>query len=363
MSGPWQGTFLKLYVPAMEQPFGDFRVVTAAVISADRGRDPLVHNPADHRGRALNYPRIWIPIGRAFPGEGGVIAAGFLLAVAFSAAAAWFVATQRSTSGAVVSCLVALSSSTWLALERGNTDLLIFALVALGVVASWRYRAVFLALAAVLKVYPFAAVVARAVLERRVINFVLAGAVAIYLAAIASDLALISKSTEVSGFLSFGMPSVIILLSSMQPPIGPTAAHIAFWGGGLLAAGLAFFLPLRSKPTAFETEAALAGGSLLLLCYISASNWDYRLIFALFILPYLMRPAERGERILGWLSAIAIVTACNYWALQQSFADVGVIVNLAAKYVFYCIVVFSLVRIVLADETVRRLLSNKAGGI
>ena len=47
LTGAWQQTFLDLRVPAMTQPFGDFRVIAAGVESAKQGLDPMVNNPAD----------------------------------------------------------------------------------------------------------------------------------------------------------------------------------------------------------------------------------------------------------------------------------------------------------------------------
>ena len=75
LTGVWQRPFLALRVPAMAQPFGDFRVIPAAVESAAQGHDPLVSNPADPRARPLNYPRVWLLVGRAFPGETGTLVA------------------------------------------------------------------------------------------------------------------------------------------------------------------------------------------------------------------------------------------------------------------------------------------------
>ena len=182
LTGAWQQTFLDLRVPAMTQPFGDFRVIAAGVESAKQGLDPMVNNPADIRGRPLNYPRVWLLVGRPFSGEFGIIAAGLLLALLFSLAAGWLVAIQRTTAASLAICAVALSSSTWLALERGNNDLLVFALIALALYIPWRYRSALIGLAAILKVFPVVVCVLKALRERTPFNIAVAAVVIVYLA-------------------------------------------------------------------------------------------------------------------------------------------------------------------------------------
>ncbi|MGE4064434.1 MAG: hypothetical protein AB7E79_13790 [Rhodospirillaceae bacterium] len=355
LAGSWKDTFAALFVPAMDIPFGDFRVVTSAVASAEQGLDPLLANPADHRGRPLNYPRVWLTIGRAFPGETGVVVGGLLLAIAFSGAVGWLVATQKSTAASLAIFSVAVSSSTWLALERGNTDLAIFVLIALGLFIPWRARAVFFGVAAVLKVFPVAAVFAKLARDRSTLSLFMSVAVVIYLAAIVNDLTQIARTTEVEGFLSFGLKSAILLFGGATPPIGPEPIYTAFALGAVVAIAAALLLPLRGRVEVRDEEAALIGGAMLLLCYVAASNWDYRLIFALFMIPYVLRPGPAVERALGWSAVAAIVVSCNFSALMYVMGDMGVVVNAAAKFLLYCMVVFTVTRVILADPVIEGL--------
>jgi len=161
LMGDWNRIFQRLYVQVVTPPFADLRTIPAAAASAAAGMDPLLQNPFDPWGRPMNYPRLWVAVGEFIgPGRGVVILGAFFAAV-FSAACAWIVATQKTVAGAVAVFLVAVSASTWLAIERGNNDLLVFGCVTLALYLPWRWRGVFLGLAVVLKIFPLAAVFAK----------------------------------------------------------------------------------------------------------------------------------------------------------------------------------------------------------
>ncbi|MGE3474808.1 MAG: hypothetical protein AB7H70_03275 [Rhodospirillaceae bacterium] len=357
LSGDWNPTFARLTVPAMPQPFGDFRVVAAAPVSADQGLDPLVANPNDPGNRRLNYPRVWISIGRLFPGEDGVIAAGLILAFLFSGIVAWLIATQRTMSASIGLLVVSLSPATWLALERGNNDLLIFGLIALGILIPWRYRTVLLGVATILKIYPFVAMVMRAIRERTLISFGILVAMAVYLIAIYRDLMQISETTEVAGFLSFGIKSVTLLFAGSDYPFTAGVNYGLFAVGTVVALILGLKVPHRDKLSSYEEEAVLLVGTMLLFCFVTASNWDYRLIFSLLLIPYFLRPATGGERVIGWTAVVMIALASNYTTLMN-LEDPGVLLNTAAKYVLYCILVFSVTRVIVRTDDVQFMIEN-----
>ncbi len=106
----------------------DLRVVAGAAQTRSEGGDPYVSNPHDPMGRPFNYPSLWLAL---FPATGSVaVLAGGAAVVAAGVA---LLATGPTTglAGGVIGLLL-LSPALVLGVERGNTDLIVFALVGAG---------------------------------------------------------------------------------------------------------------------------------------------------------------------------------------------------------------------------------------
>ena len=300
--GDWNQLFAKLYVQALTPSFADLRTIPAAAASAAAGMDPLVQNPLEPWGRPMNYPRVWVAVGKFIGPDRGVVCLGVFFAAVFSAACGWIVATQKTLAGAVAVFLVAVSASTWLAIERGNNDLLVFGCVALALYLPWRWRGVFLGLAAVLKIFPLAVVFAKSLWQRSGVNLAIAAMVLVYLVVTFGDIQKIRANTEVSGIQSFGVPSVVLLLAGPGGRRPPAVIYGVFAGAALLAVVAGLLLPLAGRPAAFEEESLLIAGAIFLFCFVGLSNWDYRLIFVIFLIPYFLRPTENVLEALTVLS-------------------------------------------------------------
>jgi hypothetical protein len=356
LTGHWHQIFERLYVQALTPSFADLRTIPAAAASAAAGMDPLLQNPFEPWGRPMNYPRFWIGVG-AFIGPGhGVVILGVFFAAVFSVACAWIVATQKTLAGGVAVFLVAVSASTWLAIERGNNDLLVFGCIALALYLPWRWRGVFLGLAAVLKIFPLAAVLVKSLWQRSGINLAVAAIVLVYLVVTFGDIQKIRATTEVSGEHSFGVPSVVLLLAGPGSRRPPAVIYGVFGGAALLAAAAGLMLPLPSRPTAFEEESLLIAAAIFLFCFVVSSNWDYRLIFVIFLIPYFVRATgSMLETLTGFAAVAAMLIACNFGVLQAAWGDAGIFVNLAGKSLLYVLVVYSAVRVVTQLEDVKAL--------
>ena len=55
-----QAVYRFLTLPALVPAFGDMRTSTGINFSLACGFDPMLDNPGDPWGRAVEYPRIWI---------------------------------------------------------------------------------------------------------------------------------------------------------------------------------------------------------------------------------------------------------------------------------------------------------------
>ena len=116
-----------IHVHAFPHPFLDTRFVTAQVECWWRGIDVYVRNPCDPLGRTLDYSPLWLRL--PFLARPDSWTPVFGLAIDFAFLAALF-AMPWEVQGAfalVVAVGAVLSWATMFAMERGNTDLLMFA--------------------------------------------------------------------------------------------------------------------------------------------------------------------------------------------------------------------------------------------
>ena len=294
-------------------PFGDLRSITSGWECTRRGIEILAANPCDQSDRPANYPQIWMSLSFLGLGIGSTVVLGVLIAIVFLIAA---VAVLPAASPPRVSVLYAValcSPAVMLGVERGNVDILIFALVVLAVVLFRRgERSSLLAhglllFAAILKLFPIFAigVLLRQPRRRALIGF---GAVVVcfglYLVAIRSELRTLARVTPQPDTFAYGL-----LIISQWFAAGTAAitslSHARAWQAALLvlivaAALLAqrrgrIQLPRATGPAAQrDLDLFVAGAGVYVCSYALFRNFDYRLVFLLLTIPQLVRwAAER----------------------------------------------------------------------
>lgn len=289
-------------IPVSTLSFFDLRVITAGAKTYAEGHDPMLDNPYDISGRKLNYPRIWQAL---YPLGLGADDAGWLGVLSDALFLAGVVVAMPPLRNVGVAWLLAalVSPAVMLALERGNTDLLVFFLLALALVirrTGWSLAVILFAF--VLKLFPLVAVIMVLGRKRSTAGKVFlfaAGFALLYLLFSLNDLLLIGANTPSDTWLSYGHNVLWMKVSETSPVAGSAlrfGTH-AVMAGGLLAAGLVWLrrssrgkvqegLPLD----AFRVGAACYVGTFLL-----GNNFNYRLMFLLFTLPQLLAWAANGE--------------------------------------------------------------------
>lgn len=284
-------------------PFLDTDTFLSAVRCLNKGVDVYVANPCDPLQRVYDYSPAWMVL-TVFPMTIGwltpiglLIDAGFLLALALLPAGR----TGRDTA---LITLGVVSSATAFALERGNNDLVLFALgagAAALIVRSEKARWVgygLIQLAGLLKYYPMAvmAVVAR----ERPARFVAVAAASVVVTALFilgtwhdlhRALALIP-----TGFYGGDMFGSVEIGGGLQLKLGLPAgsATIIRLVACLLALVIATRLALRTdtvealnRLTDRERTFFLIGALLILGCFFTAQNIGYRVIHLILALPAL----------------------------------------------------------------------------
>jgi hypothetical protein len=302
----WVRTWSSVFVPAWYPPFADMRLIQSAVITVvEHGLDPQVSNAGDPWGRAFNYPMLWVAIGKAlnFTNESQFILICTALTLCFAGICAFLIFCFPSF-GLLVSLV---STATLLGIERGNTDLVVFCLLfpaALWLPKLW--SPIPLLLATVLKLYPVFALGALLIKRQfRLFAASLAVAAAIF-ACLWDQLATIRLNTPVSCWLSYGLASFADCIDNTK-----------FWrlvvtlgATGIATLGLAhcFSRSNAVRPqqgTAFNLM--LVGASIYVGTFMSSSNYDYRLIFLIFCIPFLQsRPFPFARAVI-----VAILVAMN----------------------------------------------------
>jgi len=290
--------------------FEDLRSVTSAWDCARRGVDPFPTNPCDpfaHRfagvKRAANYPRLWTSFSHLGLGQGDTVPLGVAIGVLFFLAALAVTGPLTVVEGAVYGAAL-LAPATLLGVERGNVDLLMFALVAAAVLlvrrSPWA-AAVALAAAGVLKLFPAAAVTIFARSRRRYAAGAAAVAVLLaYAVATLSDIRTLRSVIPREVVNSYGAGVVVQALHEAGVSWAQSPAEVRWLRVGILVLGLllAALLLRGARPGPAPDERRLdafwAGASIYAASYFFGSNFDYRLAFLVLCVPALCAWARPG---------------------------------------------------------------------
>lgn len=292
----WISVWAAMQLPSMTPHFADLRSITGGLATVNHGGDPLVANPHDPWNRPFNYPRIWLRL-FSFLGinDQNISIVGLTFCVLYLICITWLIAKSKRDSDASLLLLASLSLAPLLAFERGNNDLLIFFLVFLGcLVASPSLTSGLFAAAALLKIYPFAALLVEGIrrpLKQKALPLLGIALVGGLFGWQWRDINAIRHATPASRTLSYGA------LSLMAQGTGNLHQYVlaACAFAGVLTLGLARFSPFHLEE---QVRNSMAGkmfsvfGGVYVFTFLSGSNWDYRLIFLLPTLPLALEMAR-----------------------------------------------------------------------
>jgi Glycosyltransferase family 87 len=315
-------------VPAAPTLFFDTRVITSGLDCSRMGIDPLTYNPCDMSGRPMNYPRVWLLLRSLGVGESQTDVLGVIFISVFFAS--FFLLMGRLTMGqGAIVALAVCSPSVMFGVERANSDIFVFALVAAAVVA-WRSDRSrgevagppLVLMAAFLKLYPVFALPGYLMTRRRNATVTAAICIAVFAAYVVvyrADIEAIVRATPHGQYNSYGariLPAAIYHWFDLQA-----------WGFGsivklalaivplLIGAPMAWVIGRRRLPRPDVGEGdwsrlAFTMGSLLFLGTFAVSvNFDYRLVLLLLTLPQLFRwIGDRSNDPRGPLASAATVS-------------------------------------------------------
>ena len=331
-------TFACWGIDTTHPDFADIRGITSAMESHRLGFDPLVENSRDPFGRAFNYPRAWLGLSPLGLDQSHSTILGHCLIGLFLLGLLLFIPTDIDWSALGLLMPVAFSPAGILGMERGNIDVLMFFLVAVGIagVAGEKLICKTLGVASVLlgfvfKLYPLFGLAMlldaphRRVLRRHLWIPLVAG---LYLILIRHDLALIYQSTPKSTGLSYGMNVMWMELAEHGRNLGLAARLLALVGVGVAAslAWMGYRRAVADLPDIGMTKKSLvafrAGAGIYLGTFLLGNNWDYRLIFLIFTLSLLaifIRGGSKSQRRVAAIVAAGTLVSCWHITLYHVF--------------------------------------------
>jgi hypothetical protein len=319
-----------LRLPALSPLFADTRTITHSIDCLLSGQNPFIVRSFDPWYRLYNYPPIWLDLRYLGVTSRSSNLLGCLFAL-MTVIAFLILFRARTWLTAVIVFAAATSKAILFGVERGNTDQVIFLLLIAGIFLIDRQKlAVRTALKSalivcltVLKIFP---VIAAIILVRNRKSTLWALlTVILSLAALkitsGSQLPFVLANTPQDTFVSFGaFPFFTAVFSHSSHLLLEMVQHhvkAASLGALLLAilsvvAGLRFrehlnrFLP----PLDFEDSRggiAAAGLAIFCLAFIRGSSYDYRLIFLMGAIAYLVEDLNQRKSLRAFPAAILFV--------------------------------------------------------
>lgn len=317
----------KLGMPMSGIWFLDSYAVLAASDAVHTGLDPFQPNPLDATYRQHSYSSWWFLLGDiGFTRQDNPLIGGLWVMAFF--AAVFALLRPRSYGAAAWYALLVLSPPVLLAVLRANNDLVVFALLAAGVLAlrtvtPWRLAlfALGLTLATGLKFYPLVAGLAlllvrppRLMLGASVLTLLAAGGA---LAVVWGDLRRAVIPTP-DGVYTLGAPVVLHGLS-WTPAVAmcagvallAVAAAVCWWRG--------WFVRLDDERIDWRERLAFACGAAVLVgCFLAGISHAYRLIFVIFLGPALWRIAANSGRIWPVLLVLVVLWLDGIYCLAAN---------------------------------------------
>lgn len=346
----------KLYnITHLEPSFADIRSYQALPLTVDSGFDPYVNHVYDPWKRPFNLPIIWYYISKYL---NLVNEFNFKLFVFFYISSFIFcvirtISISKNIISSFIIILIFLSSSTILAIERGNTDILIFSIIFVACTVNNFYISfVLIFFASILKLYPIFTFNINFDLKKKII-FSITGIFLIFVI-LFKNLNNFFYNTH-SSFdtgITYGFRSIIMGLYKLEErlaldllsknEISYNVLYLSF----LIFISLFVFYFIRKKNynnniDFIDTKNRLfiAGASIYCFSYIFFSSYDYRLIFLILIVPYLVS----NFNLLNKISIFFILITSNS-ILIYSVADtpyeymyIGIFTHLCKFFLFLLI--------------------------
>jgi hypothetical protein len=319
-------------VKVMKPPFADLRAITSGLDCYRKGiRNVISFNPCDPWHRPTNHPRIWfLLLGPSGISEKDTELLGTLLAVLFILSTLAFVKRLNFTE-AIIYCLTICSPAVMLAVERGNSDIVIFLLLCLVIAMSKRTgilpnlisRAVLL-FAAFLKLYPIFSLIYYIKEKPKAFIITVGSLIALFLLYVMyyfEDMVTLWRVTPRNYRSSYGAfvyaDFLIAALKRAGVSLNSTVFHAIMWGIAAAILAACGYVSMKKAPLELFDSTHIngfqIGAGIFVGTFLIGNNFDYRLIFLILTMPQLITWGKHTGT-LGYLSIMALtLLLMRYW--------------------------------------------------
>lgn len=339
--GAWQ----VLHVPALSPLFADTRTVTHSIDCLLTGQDPYTVRTFDPWNRTFNYPPIWLGLRYLGVTSRSTDALGILFAI-MTAFALLLLLRARTWIGALVILFAVPSSAVLFAVERGNTDQVIFFLLVFGFFLIDRItpdlkpflKSALIVLLTVLKIFPVVAVAVFVRNRKGAFLAVLTAALSIaaLLITCGHRIPEVLANTPQRAYLSFGSlpffvaiftPTSHLLLAMVRHHPKAISLGALILGCLSVIAGVFFRKRLDRllPPLDFNDTRgciAVAGLAIFWVAFLRGSSFDYRLIFLLGAIAYLVEDLNHRSSLRALPATVLFVLLLWKPALLSSLFEV-----------------------------------------
>jgi hypothetical protein len=319
-----------LQIPSTTPLFADTRCVTYSMDCVAKGKDPYVDQACDYWHRLYNYPPIWLDARYLGVTSRSTNLIGTAMSI-LTICALFLLFNARTWISAIIIFFAVTSLSLLFAVERGNNDQVIFFLLVIGFFWIEQRRAgskVYLngsliVLLTVLKVYPIVAATLFLRYRNGFMKTLLVAVFAITALFLTSGdrLTTIFANTPQEFDISFGSYPFFIAISQhtvrVWRPIIEADHSISRIGAillGSLAAAAGAIYGNRFERFLPKIDFERARGCITVSClaifsfvFISGASFDYRLIFLLGVLAYLVEDIDEGVSLRSLPFAVIIL--------------------------------------------------------
>ena len=308
--------------------FLDLRFVTGTLEGSAAGFDPYVENPFDPYQRRMNYPRIWLSLAGLGLKERHTVPLGIGLTVIYFAVLLLWAGRTNPIESLLLGLFLCSPRLMWV-IERGNVDMVILTLLILALLlARWRSKLrplllLMVLFTAILKLYPIAGIwVAARNRFGRAVAWI-AVPLLIFAAYLYFTWADVLRTIEYTPRITWWSYGSVVAFEIMEfllrwmagiriPGWWLAAASLAAVAvAGVIAVQLARRLRGAPCESPAHIDAFLVGSGIYAGTFLIGTNFDYKLIFLILLLPQTFEwMRDRG--------GFAATAAALLWAIMLS---------------------------------------------